>query len=66
MPGPATLSEIIRHLQNIYCDSIGVEYMYIKNVEERDFIRQWLQVNENHAKLSPEEKNMFYKGLIRL
>jgi 2-oxoglutarate dehydrogenase E1 component len=23
MPGPATLSEIIRHLQNIYCDSIG-------------------------------------------
>ncbi|WP_411897382.1 2-oxoglutarate dehydrogenase E1 component [Elizabethkingia occulta] len=56
MPGPATLSEIIRHLQNIYCDSIGVEYMYIKNVEERDFIRQWLQVNENHAKLSPEEK----------
>ena len=56
MSGPATLSEIIRHLDSIYCDSIGVEYMHIKNVEERDFIRQWLQPNENHASLSPEEK----------
>ena len=27
--GPSTLSEIISHLTNIYCDAIGVEYMYI-------------------------------------
>ena len=26
-----TLEEIIKHLQSIYCDSIGIEYMYIRN-----------------------------------
>lgn len=56
LPGAATLSEIIRHLETIYCDSIGVEYMHMRNVEEKDFIRQWLNVNENHAKLSENEK----------
>ena len=25
--GPASLKEIIRHLESIYCDAIGVEYM---------------------------------------
>lgn len=56
MPGPATLQEIINHLQEIYCDSIGVEYMHIRHVEEIEFIRQWLQQNENHPELSAEEK----------
>ncbi|WP_312766013.1 2-oxoglutarate dehydrogenase E1 component [Epilithonimonas sp.] len=56
MPGPATLQEIITHLQNIYCDSIGVEYMHIQNVEEKKWIMEWVNVNENHPKLSAEEK----------
>lgn len=56
MPGPATLQEIITHLQNIYCDSIGVEYMHIQNVEEKKWIMQWVNVNENHANLSADEK----------
>lgn len=56
MPGPATLQEIITHLQNIYCDSIGVEYMHIQNVEEKKWIMEWVNVNENHPTLSAEEK----------
>lgn len=56
MPGPATLQEIVTHLQNIYCDSIGVEYMHIQNVEEKKFIMEWVNVNENHPTLSAEEK----------
>lgn len=56
LPAAATLSEIIRHLENIYCDSIGIEYMHIQNVEEKKWIREFLQVNENHASLNAEEK----------
>ncbi len=52
----ATLQEIIEHLQQIYCGSIGVEYMHITDVEERKFIREWLQVNKNRPDLNAEEK----------
>lgn len=56
MKTAATLADILVHLEKIYCDSIGVEYMHINNVEEKHFIREWLQVNENHPKLTAEEK----------
>ena len=56
MPGAATLQEIINHLEKIYCESIGVEYMHINNVNEKKFIREWIQVNENHPKLNAAEK----------
>ena len=32
--GPKPLQDIIKHLERIYCDSIGVEYMYLRNPEE--------------------------------
>ena len=39
--GAATLQDIINHLEKVYCDSIGVEYMHIQSVEEKKFIREW-------------------------
>lgn len=63
MSGAATLQEIINHLQNIYCDSIGVEYMHIPDVEERDFVKDWITVNENQAKLSVDEKTQILSKL---
>ena len=56
MQGAATLQEIIKRLENIYCESIGVEYMHINNIAEKIYIRKWLQVNENHAQLNAAEK----------
>lgn len=56
MNGAATLAELIVHLEKIYCNSIGVEYMHINNVEEKNFIKQWLHSNENHPNLTAEEK----------
>ncbi|MFC6268527.1 2-oxoglutarate dehydrogenase E1 component [Frigoriflavimonas asaccharolytica] len=52
----ATLKEIVDYLELIYCDSIGLEYMYINDVEEKKWIRNWIQTNENHAVLSSDEK----------
>ena len=54
--GPSTLSAIIEHLQSTYCDSIGVEYMYVRNVEKKDWIKDRLHQNQNHPDFSPEQK----------
>ena len=56
LPGAATLQQIIDRLQTIYCDSIGVEYMHIHSIEERNFVKAFLQVNNNHPSLSADEK----------
>ncbi|NQY07429.1 MAG: 2-oxoglutarate dehydrogenase E1 component, partial [Flavobacteriaceae bacterium] len=61
--GSATLRDIVRHLEAIYCDSIGVEYMYIRNPEEIQWIQNWLNVNDNHPKYSSEEKKHILKKL---
>ena len=54
--GPSTLSAIIENLQSTYCDSIGVEYMYVRNVEKKDWIKDRLHQNQNHPDFSPEQK----------
>ncbi|MEJ6663014.1 MAG: 2-oxoglutarate dehydrogenase E1 component [Flavobacteriaceae bacterium] len=54
--GKVTLGSICHHLDQIYCDAIGIEYMYIRNPEEIQWIQNWLNVNDNHPKFSPEQK----------
>lgn len=54
--GPITLREIVGHLENMYCDSIGIEYMYIREPQRLNWIQQWLNQNLNQPKLSKEEK----------
>lgn len=54
--GPQTLEVIIDHLEKIYCSSIGVEYMYIRDPQEIKWIQSRLGINNNHPKFSAEEK----------
>ena len=61
--GPSSLNDIIKHLQRIYCSSIGVEYMYIRNPERVNWIQQRLNVNDNHPKFSVENKKNILKKL---
>ena len=61
--GAAKLSAIVSRLQRIYCDAIGVEYMYIRKPEERAWIQSKLNVNENHPDFSKEEKIHILKKL---
>ena len=53
---PTSLKEIIRHLENIYCQSIGVEYMYIRKPEVVQWIQDRLNVNENLPHFNVEQK----------
>lgn len=54
--GPITLREIVGHLENMYCESIGIEYMYIREPQRLNWIQTWLNQNLNQPKLSKEEK----------
>ena len=54
--GPQTLEVIVDHLEKIYCSSIGVEYMYIRDPKEIKWIQTRLNINNNQPKFSAEEK----------
>ncbi|MFV8371870.1 2-oxoglutarate dehydrogenase E1 component [Flavobacterium sp. LB2P74] len=60
---PCTLQEIITHLDTIYCQHIGVEYMYIRNPEVVEWIQQKLGVNDNQPKFSADEKKSILNKL---
>ena len=60
---PCTIQEIITHLDTIYCQHIGVEYMYIRNPEVVEWIQKKLGVNDNQPKFSIDEKKSILNKL---
>ncbi len=54
--GKDTLRKIIEHLETIYCDSIGVEYMYIRNPKEIKWFQSQLNKNSNHPEYTADSK----------
>ncbi|MDG2274728.1 MAG: thiamine pyrophosphate-dependent enzyme, partial [Flavobacteriaceae bacterium] len=61
--GPKKLSEIIAHLELIYCDSIGVEYMYMRNPEKLSWWKDRLIKNDNHPNYSEDSKKYILSKL---
>ncbi|WP_396184043.1 2-oxoglutarate dehydrogenase E1 component [Flavobacterium sp.] len=53
---PSTLKDIVKHLDNVYCQSIGVEYMYIRKPEVIEWIQNRLNINDNLPNFSTDEK----------
>lgn len=52
----ATLKQIVDHLRKVYCQHIGIEYMYIRDPEVRKWIQNRIGVNENHPEFSSDQK----------
>ena len=61
--GKTTLENIIKHLDKIYCESIGIEYMYIRNPDEITWIQKWLNKNDNHPSFNANQKKHILKKL---
>src|SRR5579872_6775053 len=55
LPERATLREIVSHLKETYCSSIGVEYTHIEEPEPRLWLQQQMESTRNHASLDRSE-----------
>ena len=61
--GPATLNAIIEHLEATYCESIGVEYVYMRNPELIDWLKVKMESTRNSQVFTPEQQNHIYYHL---
>ena len=62
--GPATLTDILIHLERIYCSSIGIEYMYIRTPERIQWIQEQLNYNSNTPNFSKDQKKQILKKTV--
>jgi len=59
--GPAKLKDIIAHLEATYCDSIGVEYQYIRHPEIVEWMQTKMESSKNSQPFTDEKrKHIFY------
>ncbi|MEN6454982.1 MAG: 2-oxoglutarate dehydrogenase E1 component [Prolixibacteraceae bacterium] len=59
--GAATLRDIIAHLESTYCDSIGVEYAYLRDPAVIQWLRARMEGSKNSSVFTAEErKHIFY------
>ncbi|MEJ2113049.1 MAG: 2-oxoglutarate dehydrogenase E1 component [Flavobacteriaceae bacterium] len=61
--GAQPLKIILKHLNAIYCSSIGVEYMYLRNPEVIKWWQGQLNYNDNQAKFSIKTKKYILSKL---
>ncbi|MFT5724333.1 MAG: 2-oxoglutarate dehydrogenase E1 component [Bacteroidia bacterium] len=61
--GPAKLKDIISHLEKTYCESIGVEYMYMPDPEKKEWLRAKMEGQKNQPKLAIEQKRLILEKL---
>ena len=60
---PCSLQEILNHLNKVYCESIGVEYMYIRDPKIIDWIQRRLDINDNLPNFTIDQKKRILKKL---
>jgi 2-oxoglutarate dehydrogenase E1 component len=61
--GPSKLKVIINKLKKIYCESIGLEYMYIRDPLKVRWIQSFINVNGNKPNFSKSEKLLILDSL---
>ncbi len=62
--GAATLKEIINHLEKTYCQSIGIEFMYMREPKRIKWMLNAIEL-ANRPKLSNDQKIATYKQLVK-
>lgn len=61
--GPAKLRDIVAHLEQTYCQSIGVEYMYVRNPEMVAWLQEKMEGSKNTPNFSIDNKKVILNKL---
>ena len=61
--GPAKLKDIVAHLEQTYCQSIGAEFAYIRDPKKLDWLQKKMEGSKNTPKLNIEEKRQILSKL---
>ncbi|MBN2165979.1 MAG: 2-oxoglutarate dehydrogenase E1 component [Marinilabiliaceae bacterium] len=61
--GPASLEDIINHVSETYCESVGVEYLYIRKPEVVAWLKNKMETIKNKPLYSVEKKIQIYHQL---
>lgn len=61
--GPAKLKDIIQHLEDTYCRSIGVEYVYMRKPEVVEWLQMRMESSRNSESYSDEKRKHFFYHL---
>ncbi len=62
--GKAKLKDIVAHLQTTYCESVGVEYLYIRHPEIVEWLKSKMETVKNQPDFSEEKKKVIYDELM--
>jgi 2-oxoglutarate dehydrogenase E1 component len=63
--GKATLKEIVDHLQQTYCQSIGAEFFYIRTPEVRLWLQDKMEKSRNTYPFTLADRKYIYRDLAR-
>lgn len=60
-----TLGDLLAKVQKTYCGNIGVEYMDIRDKDQRDWLQEHIEPNFNQPNLKPEQRKRVLDLLIQ-
>ncbi len=61
--GPATLRNIVEHLKETYCQSVGAEFMFIRNPVILEWLYKKMESSKNREVFSKEQKVHIFEDL---
>ena len=61
--GDATLRDIIHHLDETYCQSVGVEYMFIRTPEKIEWLQKRIEGSRNQTLFPADVKKQIFHHL---
>ena len=63
--GPAALADIIHHLEETYCQSIGIEYVYMREPDRIQWFKEKIEL-KNRPKFTADDKKRIFSKLNKV